>query len=220
MILPRAPKAVIFDLDGLLIDSETLFFDAMTVVAPRFGVVMDMSRFRTLVGLPRLAHNQKLIEHYGADFPVQDFTAAVYAHINEGREAVAALKGGVNELLDALEASAVSRALCTSSGRPWVDRHFEAHALAARFNAVITRGDYVNGKPSPEPYLKAAAALGVDPLDCLALEDSHNGVRAAHAAGMMTVMIPDMLEPDAEMQAKTIHIARSLHEVAALFSAP
>ena len=214
-MVPRAPKAVIFDLDGLLIDSETLVFAAMRTVAPRFGQEMTPEIFRTLVGLPRAANDKMLLEHYGAEFPVDAFTAAVSKHLNGEEEIVAVLKTGVAEILDALDAAHLPRALCTSSGRGWVDRHFAAYDLSRRFDAIIARGDYVNGKPSPEPYLKAATALGADPLECLALEDSHNGVRAAHAAGMMVIMIPDMLEANEEMRAKTIHIAQSLHDVAA-----
>ncbi len=69
------------------------------------------------------------------------------------------------------------------------------------------------GKPDPQPFLMAAEALGVDPRDCLALEDSHNGVRAAAAAGMMTIMVPDMLDPTEEMHTLCVRIARDLHEV-------
>ncbi len=217
MSLPRPPRAVVFDLDGLLIDSEQLVFDAMVASAPKFGRVMDMATFLTLVGLPRAANDMQLLNHYGADFPVNAFNAAVSAHMNAEREAVAALKTGVGEVLDALDTHALPRALCTSSGREWVDRHFVAHDLARRFNAIVARGDYMNGKPAPEPYLKAAAILAIDPADCLALEDSHNGVRAAHAAGMMTIMVPDLLAPTEEMHAKCVRIATSLHDVAALF---
>ena len=220
MSFPRIPRAVIFDLDGLLIDSERLVFDAMVASAPRFGRVMDMAIFRTLVGLPRAANDLQLLEHYGGDFPIEAFNAAVSTHINAERQAVAALKTGVTELLDALDRHALPRALCTSSGRQWVDRHFSAHDLARRFDAVVARGDYEHGKPSPEPYIKAAGALAVDPTLCLALEDSHNGVRAAHAAGMMTIMIPDLLAPTEEMHEKTVRIADSLHDIAALFTGP
>ena len=216
MSLPRAPRAVIFDLDGLLIDSERLVFDAMAAAAPKFGRVMDMPTFLTLVGLPRAANDQQLLAHYGAEFPIEAFNDAVRAHMNAEAVAVAALKTGVGEVLDALDERGLPRALCTSSGRPWVDRHFSAHDLARRFDAIVARGDYIEGKPSPEPYLKAATALSVEPGDCLALEDSHNGVRAAHAAGMMTIMIPDLLAPTDEMRAKTVRILASLHEVADL----
>ena len=87
-----------------------------------------------------------------------------------------------------------------------------------RFHAIVARGDCTHGKPAPEPYLNAAAALSVEPAFCLALEDSHNGVRSAHAAGMMTIMIPDMLAPTEEMHAKCVRIADSLHDVAALLA--
>lgn len=220
MSLPRAPRAVIFDLDGLLIDSERLVFDAMATLAPKFGCVMDRETFLTLVGLPHAANDLQLLRRYGDGFPVAEFNASVAAHMNGEREAVAALKTGVSQILDALDANALPRALCTSSGRAWVDRHLTAHDLARRFDTVVARGDYAHGKPSPEPYLTAAAALRVDPRQCLALEDSHNGVRAAHAAGMMTIMIPDMLAPTEEMHAKCVRIAGSLHDVAALLIQP
>ena len=84
---------------------------------------------------------------------------------------------------------------------------------------MAARGDYENGKPSPDPFLTAARRLGVAPHDCLALEDSHNGVRAAAAAGMMTIMVPDLLDATEEMHSLCIRIARDLHEVEALIRA-
>jgi beta-phosphoglucomutase-like phosphatase (HAD superfamily) len=91
------------------------------------------------------------------------------------------------------------------------------HSLAARFHAVVAEGDYLNGKPAPDPFLMAAAKLGVDPADCIALEDSFHGIRAAHAAGMMAVMVPDMLQPTEEIRALCT-VAQSLHDVPALIS--
>jgi beta-phosphoglucomutase-like phosphatase (HAD superfamily) len=97
--------------------------------------------------------------------------------------------------------------------------HLGHHGLVERFSTIVARGDYTQGKPHPEPFLTAAARLGVDPRACLALEDSHNGVRAAHAAGMQVVMVPDMLEPTEEMRGLCAHIADSLHEAARLVNA-
>lgn len=218
MSLPRPPHAVIFDLDGLLIDSETMVFDAMRAAAPKFGVVVDLPFFQTLVGLPRAANDVQLRAQFGADFPIEDFYAATSLQRTLVAEQGAALKAGVHELLDVLDARGLKRALCTSSGPDWVRRHFELHSLTDRFDAIVARGDYAQGKPHPEPYLNAATKLGIDPVDCLALEDSHNGVRAAHAAGMMTIMVPDMLDPTDEMHAKTFRIVETLHDVAALLS--
>ena len=130
-----------------------------------------------------------------------------------------ALKAGVVELLDVLDELGLPRAIATSSPRDHVERHLAHHGLSSRFDAVVARGDYARGKPNPDPFLKAAEALQAKPSHCLALEDSHNGIRAAHAAGMMTVMVPDLLEPTAEIGALCVRIADSLHEVRDLIGA-
>jgi len=88
-----------------------------------------------------------------------------------------------------------------------------AHGLAERFDAIVGRGDYAAGKPAPDPFLKAAERLGVEPRLCLALEDSHNGVRSACAAGMMTVMVPDLVPPTEDIRSLCIAIAADLHGV-------
>ena len=123
------------------------------------------------------------------------------------------------EILDLLDERGLPRAIATSSSHNSVLSHLRAGDILHRFGAVIARGDYARGKPYPDPFLKAAEAIGVAPGDCLALEDSHNGVRAAHAAGMMTVMVPDLLEPTEEMRALCVHIAESLHHVCDLITA-
>jgi beta-phosphoglucomutase-like phosphatase (HAD superfamily) len=82
-----------------------------------------------------------------------------------------------------------------------------------RFEEIVAHGDYDRGKPAPDPFLKAAERLGVEPRLCLALEDSHNGIRSASSAGMMTVMVPDLLEPTDEIRALCIFVTRDLHDV-------
>jgi HAD superfamily hydrolase (TIGR01509 family) len=119
-------------------------------------------------------------------------------------------------LLDRLR---LPRAIATSSSRTTVERHLSAHALVDRFDAIVGHGDYATGKPAPDPFLRAAERLGADPARCLALEDSHNGVRSAAAAGMMTIMVPDLLEPTEEMRTLCLLVARDLHEVAELIVA-
>jgi HAD superfamily hydrolase (TIGR01509 family) len=211
--LPRKPLAVVFDLDGTLIDSEALVREAYFTTCGQFGVAMSDAQFLTLVGLNRDDNDVRLRGFYGADFPLEDFHTANRAFLFEH---VAPLKPGACELMDALDALGAPYALATSSGPPWVERHFKAHALTDRFGAVVTRADCANGKPHPEPYLKASAALGAAPADVLALEDSHAGVTSAHAAGCMTVMIPDLLDANDDMRAKALLIVESLHDVRAL----
>lgn len=207
--LPRPPRAVVFDLDGTLIDSEALVFEAYMAAAERHGLPLDQSRFLACVGKHRAATEATLRSYFG-DFPLEVFFETVSAHIGDG---VAPLKPGALEILDRLDASKLRYALATSSGPPWVARHFSAHAFDARFHAVVTRNDVTNGKPHPEPYLKAAAALGFDPGEVLAVEDSPTGLAAAHAAGLMTVMIPDLLQPTDVCRTRATVIAGSLHDV-------
>jgi HAD superfamily hydrolase (TIGR01509 family) len=210
--LPRKPLAVVFDLDGTLIDSEALVKEAHFAACGQLGFAMSEAQFLSLVGMHREANDTQLRLYYGDDFPLEDFIAATRAHVGER---VAPLKPGAAELMDALDALALPYGLATSSRRPWVERHFAAHGLTERFRAVVTRQDCIEGKPHPEPYLNASRLLGVAPESVLALEDSHPGVRAAHAAGCMTVMVPDLLAADEEMHAKA-RVLASLHDVLAL----
>jgi len=100
-----------------------------------------------------------------------------------------------------------------------VEHQLGPNGILPRFNTVVAAGDYARGKPAPDPFLTAAERMGVAPEFCLALEDSHNGVRAAHAAGMMTIMVPDLLEATDEMRERCITIAASLHEVRLMLEA-
>jgi HAD superfamily hydrolase (TIGR01509 family) len=214
MSLPRRALGVVFDLDGTLIDSEALVREAHFAACDALGYAMSDAQFLGLVGMHREANDLQLRAYYGADFPLERFIETTRAHVGER---IAPLKPGALALMDKLDALSTPYALATSSRRPWVERHFAAHALDARFRAVVTRQDVVNGKPDPEPYLKASAALGFAPADVLALEDSHAGVRSAHGAGCMTLMIPDLLAADEEMRAKAL-VLRSLDDVLALLS--
>ena len=219
MAFPRTIRAVVFDMDGLLIDSETLVYEGMRRAVRHMGLDLPMSLFTKMIGLPLGDSFDTLKAHYGPDFDLDRFL------IEERREIEAlfaegvVLKAGVVELLDALDAVGLPYAIATSSSRDSVEAHIGGHGLLARFKAVVARDDVRRHKPNPDPFLAAAKALGVDPTDCLALEDSHNGVRAAHAAGMMTIMVPDLLDATEEMTEKTLHIVESLHEVRALLSA-
>lgn len=213
MILPRPVKAVVFDMDGLLVDTEVVVFRAMQRAAGGFGGEMPFETFKRMVGLQHAASDLIVREHFGEDFDLAAWSAAVSAHFREELAAGIALKSGAAEILDALDALGLPRAIATSSSLESVHASLGPHSLVDRFHALITRDVQTRGKPHPEPFLKAAEALGVDPADCLALEDSHNGVRAAAAAGMMTVMVPDMLDPTEEMETLCLRIARDLHEV-------
>ena len=158
----------------------------------------------------------------GAPLAVDEFVAAWVRHFDVLTSTRLSLKPGAIELLDTLDDLRLPRAIATSSSHQTVQHHLTAHDLAGRFHEIVGHGDYASGKPAPDPFLKAAERLGVEPRLCLALEDSHNGVRSASSAGMMTVMVPDLLEPTDEIRALCTFVARDLHEVRSLIlgSAP
>ncbi len=126
------------------------------------------------------------------------------------------LKPGIYELLDALDARGIPAAITSSSSQEVIRRHLEAHNLYHRFAKICSARDVPNGKPAPDIYLHGAAALGLPPESCLALEDSPTGLLAAYRAGCVTVMVPDLDQPDEDTQ-KLLHAkADSLSDVISL----
>ena len=212
--------AVIFDMDGLLLDSEVLAIQSLRDAGRSLGVDLPVEFCHRMIGTP-LDHCRALVmERFGPGFPLDRYFALQEAQLEtlvaSGR---LALKGGVAELLDGLDAHGIPRAIATSSSRVRTDHHLGLVGIAGRFEHIVTRDDVARGKPNPDPFLKAASLLGVAPARCLALEDSHNGVRAAHAAGMRVVMVPDLLAPTDEISRIAHRIVDSLHDVLAMIEA-
>jgi HAD superfamily hydrolase (TIGR01509 family) len=207
------PAAIVFDMDGLLFDTETLYQEAVLVAAAEGGHDVTSGIFNRTIGLPWPQTRSLLLAHFGNAFPADEFVAAWVRHFDLLAATRLSLKPGAIELLDTLDDLRLPRAIATSSAHQTVERHLIAHNLVGRFHQIVGHGDYASGKPAPDPFLKAAERLGVDPRLCLALEDSHNGVRSASAAGMMTVMVPDLLEPTDEIRELCACVARDLHEV-------
>jgi HAD superfamily hydrolase (TIGR01509 family) len=166
-----------------------------------------------MIGLSNEASEALLVEAYGVAFPYQLF-ADECRRIMRGRLAEAVpVKAGVTELLNELDARRIPMAVATSSRSHHALSHLGTAGLLDRFVTVVTRDDVQNPKPAPEPYLLAASRLAVEPAACLAIEDSHAGVRAAHAAGLQTVLVPDLLPPSDDVRALCQAVMESLHDV-------
>ncbi len=219
MSFPRRVEGVVFDMDGLLLDTEIVYRAAMIEAGQVFGIGFTGEIYAAMVGKTTPECGVMLRELFGETFPVQSYFERVWADVEDLLEAETRLKAGVIEILDFLDDRGLPRGIATSNGKPAVERYLGRFNLLPRFNAVVAHHDVTRHKPHPDPYLEAARRIGVDPLACLALEDSHPGVRAAHAAGMMTVMVPDILDPNEEMHEKCVHIADSLHHVLDLLKA-
>lgn len=219
MSFPRRVEAVVFDMDGLLLDTETVYRAAMIEAGAAFGVEFSGATYAAMVGKTSPECAVMLTELYGRDFPIQPFYQRVWTDVEVLLEAETRLKTGVIEILDYLDELGLPRGIATSNGIASVEKYLGRFDLLPRFHAVVANGCVSRHKPHPDPYLEAARRIGVDPAACLALEDSHPGVRAAHAAGMMTVMVPDILDPNEEMHDKCVHVADSLHVVLDLLKA-
>ncbi|MGZ3366903.1 MAG: HAD family hydrolase, partial [Caulobacteraceae bacterium] len=177
------------------------------------GLHLPLEVVDSMIGLPWQVNRRQLGDHFGPEFDVEAFIAAIVRRHDVVCEAGVRVKTGVIELLDLLDALNLPRAIATSSDRQIVTDRLGPAGLLQRFHAVVGNEDCTRGKPHPEPYLNAARAMGVDPAQCLALEDSYNGVRSAHAAGMMTVMVPDLLPATEEIGGLCVAVAETLHQV-------
>jgi HAD superfamily hydrolase (TIGR01509 family) len=213
-ILRLAPfQAVIFDMDGTLLDTESVFKTIVFEVCTELGFEMTDAVHMSMVGGSHERTSQLLIEAYGVTFPYSLFDERCRVIMRERSLAGVPVKPGAREFIGELRERGIPAAVATSSRNPHAQHHLGAAGLLDLFETVVTRDDVVNPKPHPEPYLTAARRLGIDPLQCLALEDSHAGVRAAHAAGMQTVMVPDLVHPDDAIRALGISVVESLDHV-------
>jgi HAD superfamily hydrolase (TIGR01509 family) len=214
--LIRKPKAVIFDMDGLLIESEKHYRDSFLAASHEGGHGMEVEVYQRVCGSPWDVITQTILTEYGRDFPMEAFREAWLRHLAIQMADGVALKAGVVEILDLLDELGLPRAIATSSQHNSVQRHLGPFDLIPRFNHIVARGDYDQPKPSPMPYLTAAKLLGIDPRDCIALEDSYHGVQSAYSAGTQTVMVPDVAPATDIMREKCVAICDSLFDVATL----
>ncbi|GAB2535017.1 HAD family hydrolase [Nocardia heshunensis] len=187
-------RAVVFDMDGLLLDSERLAVESLGLSGQELGYELSEQFRHSLIGMPADTCRAMAVTAFGPDFPLEEFfrrhETVIARLVDDGRLTV---KPGVTELLDELDHRGIPRAIATSSNRVRTRHHLGAVGLADRFDAIVTRQDVHHGKPHPEPYLTATAALRADPEFTLACEDSPNGLRAAHAAGLRCLLIPDLI---------------------------
>jgi HAD superfamily hydrolase (TIGR01509 family) len=213
MKLPNRPQAVIFDMDGVIFDTERMYQRALAKAVEAAGCQISNEMLLGTVGQSWDDCREMLRSAFGHAIPAEELIENWLHHYDTAVRAGLPLKAGVLELLDALDVASLPRAIATSAYRRDVQLNLDAHRIAHRFNAIVTHEDCTAKKPAPEPFLRAAARLNIDPASCLAIEDSTHGVQSAFAAGMMTVMVPDTVAAGEREIECCVHIAADLHEV-------
>jgi HAD superfamily hydrolase (TIGR01509 family) len=207
-------NAIVFDMDGLLLDSEKIALETFTAACREHHFEPDLKIYFRCVGTTAVKTREILLEGYGPDFPFEKVYALWGQKFHqETWDKPIPLKPGAVSLLQYLEILHLPKALVTSTRQEVAVRELAHTRLLPFFEFVIGGDNIRNGKPHPEIYLTACTRLHADPSLCLALEDSNNGVLSAYRAGLQVIQVTDLLEPSPEVRALGHRIVKSLTEV-------
>lgn len=190
-------KGVVFDMDGLMFDTERLSRDAWIYAGEQIGRDITEEICAITTGLNAEDTKKAFMSYFGEDF---DFSTArnikldyMFKNIEDKGMPV---KTGLPELLEYIEQNHYKVTVATSSDRKRAEYYFEKANISKYFNEIVCGDMIKHGKPAPDIYIKACEILGLEPSECIALEDSLLGIISAHSAGLAAVMIPDLIQPN------------------------
>ena len=207
-------KAFVFDMDGLLFDSERIVQRSWEIAGDELGILHMGDVIYHTLGMNRAGRNEYFRKHIREDFPFEEFGELTRDNVwkivdKEGLP----LKRGAKELLAYGKAQGYKMAVATSSSREYAMKNLIRAGIDSYFDNVIC-GDMVKkAKPDPEIYQKACESLGISPADCMAFEDAPGGILSAHQAGMQVIMVPDLVQPTQEIRELTYRVCDSLADV-------
>lgn len=207
-------KAVIFDMDGLMINSERVTFEGYQKVLNEMGLTITEEFYKTLLGKTLKTVTELFYQEYGNSFPLEQVIVDVHQYMadvfdNEG----VPIKQGLIELLTYLKNNHYKTIVATSSTRNRVDHILDIAHLTQYFDDSICGDEVTKGKPNPEVFLQACQKLNVKPSEALVLEDSEAGIQAAYNAHIPVICIPDMKYPEVEFVNMTTSILNTLDQV-------
>lgn len=207
-------KALVFDMDGLLFDSERIVKRSWELAGNELGIVHMGNHIYHTLGMNLAGRTAYFTKAIGEDFPHEEFARLTRKYFYEITDSEGLpMKPGVKELLEYGKEAGYKMAVATSSRSGYARQNLEEADIYQFFDGFVF-GDMVSrSKPDPEIYRKACESISVKPEECAALEDAPGGIRAASAAGMYPIMIPDLVEPDEETAVLVYRKFRTLHEV-------
>jgi beta-phosphoglucomutase-like phosphatase (HAD superfamily) len=206
-------QAVVFDMDGLMLDTEPLYKAAWQRACLELGYQFDDAHYARIIGRPTADGELELVQTFGSAFPLDAFRAR-WPHLwqTEADAGGIAVKTGLLELLTFVEQQRLRIAVATSTEAAFAEFSLRKAGLEGRFAVIVTGDQIQRGKPAPDIYLEAARRLNTEPSQCIALEDSEAGIRSASAAGMIALMIPDLTRPSAVAREAAFRVVPSLIE--------
>lgn len=206
--------SVIFDMDGTIFDTERLVLDCWERVGERHGIPGIREVFVRCIGTNNVRTQEIVFEHYGKDFPYEKFSeeSSVLFHEIENKEGIP-VKPGAVELLQYLSEKKIPLGLASSTRLAVVTQEMKTAGLYDYFQVVVGGDLLKNSKPAPDIYLMTCERMGVLPENTYAIEDSYNGIRSAHSAGMHPIMVPDLMPATEEMRDLSEAVFENLFQV-------
>ncbi len=207
-------SAVVFDMDGVIFDSESLVLTCWEKVARKHQIDGITEVLTACIGTTKVKTQEIVLNHYGEDFPFDEFdreASLLFHEIADGGGLP--VKCGVREVLDYLKGQKAPVAVASSTRLETVSQELRQAGLYEYFQVVMGGDQLKRSKPEPDIYLMACSKLGVHPEHAYAIEDSYNGIRSAYSAGMKPIMVPDLLLPTEEMKEKSVVVLDNLLQV-------